>query len=158
MRTVAFDLNGARRELRVDADDFLADVLRDELQLKGTRLGCGSEACGACHVLLDGRSVPSCTLPMWAVDGHAVCTVEGLDEAVHAAFEAEQAAQCGYCSSGMQVAVTALLRANAAPSEEEVRLALDRHLCRCGAHNGIVRAAFRAAATLAATSGATPAA
>ena len=158
VRSVAFELNGEPRQLQVDADDFLADVLRDELQLKGTRLGCGSEACGACHVLLDGRSVPSCTLPMWAVDGHAVCTVEGLDEAVHAAFEAEQAAQCGYCSSGMQVAVAALLRLNPAPTEDEVRRALDRHLCRCGAHNGIVRAALRAAAALAAERGVAPAA
>jgi nicotinate dehydrogenase subunit A len=124
----------------------LLDVLRDDLGLKGTRFGCGANQCGACHVLLDGRSVAACDTPLWACEGHAVTTVEGLPERLPAAFLAEQAAQCGYCSSGMLIAAAALLRATPQPTEAQVRLALDGHLCRCGAHNRIVRAVLRAAA------------
>jgi nicotinate dehydrogenase subunit A len=121
-------------------------VLRDELQLKGTRFGCGAGECGACHVLVDGVSLASCNLPLWAVQGKAVTTVEGLRPALAQAFVAEQAVQCGYCSSGVLVTAAALLQRVPNPSEAEVRAALDGHLCRCGAHNRIVRAVLRAAA------------
>jgi nicotinate dehydrogenase subunit A len=131
----------------------LLDVLRDELGLQGTRFGCGTGACGACHVLLDGRSVPACDTPLWAAGGHAVTTVEGLPSALRQAFEAEQAAQCGYCSAGMLVAAAALLQARPQPTDAEVRSALDGHLCRCGAHNRIVRAVLRAAALVAGAAG-----
>lgn len=144
--------------LRVNGESFpvdapptarLLDVLRDGLQLKGTRFGCGSGECGACQVLLDGRAVPACDTPLWACEGHEVTTVEGLGAALRQAFVDEQAAQCGYCSSGMLVAAAALLRVNPQPDEAEVRAALDGHLCRCGAHNRIVRAVQRAARALA---------
>ena len=124
----------------------LLDVLRDALGMKGTRFGCGANACGACHVLPDGRSVAACDTPLWAAQGHDITTVEGLPLALREAFVAEQAAQCGYCSSGMLIAAAALLRSHPHPSDAEVRQALDGHLCRCGAHNRIVRAVLRAAA------------
>ena len=124
----------------------LLDVLRDTLALKGTRFGCGAGECGACQVLLDGCSVPACNTPLWAACGHQVTTVEGLPPALLQAFIDEQAAQCGYCSSGLLVAAAALLRSQPRPSENQVRSALDGQLCRCGAHNRIVRAVLRAAA------------
>ena len=145
-------VNGAVLSVQADPDARLVDVLRDELGLVGTRLGCGENACGACHVLMDGRSVAACDTPLWATAGHAVTTVEGLQPALRDAFEAEQAAQCGYCSSGMLVAAAALLRQQPRPSDAQVRQALDGHLCRCGAHNRIVRAVLRAAAASAAVS------
>jgi len=123
----------------------LLDVLRDELGLKGTREGCGAGECGACEVLLDGRPVAACNTPLGAAAGGQVTTVEGLDVRLRQAFVAEQAAQCGYCSSGMLVAAAALLRREPRPDEATVRQALDGHLCRCGAHNRIVRAVLRAA-------------
>ncbi len=145
---ITFEVNGRQHALDVDAADAktpLIDVLRDELQLKGTRFGCGTGSCGACQVLIDGVAQASCNLPLWAVEGHEVTTVEALPAALHQAFIAEQAAQCAYCSSGMLVAAASLLRRNPQPSDAEVRAALDGNLCRCGAHNRIVRAVLRAA-------------
>jgi nicotinate dehydrogenase subunit A len=142
-------VNGQVHRLQAAPQARLLDVLRDTLQLKGTRFGCGAGECGACHVLLDGRSVPACDTPLWAAEGHAVTTVEGLQQGLRDAFAAEQAAQCGYCSSGMLVAAAALLQVNAQPTAAEVRAALDGHLCRCGAHPRIVRAVLRAAQALA---------
>lgn len=138
-------VNGRLHAVNATPQAGLLDVLRDELQLKGTRFGCGAGECGACHVLLDGRSVPACDTPLWAAEGHDITTVEGLDAVLREAFAAEQAAQCGYCSSGMLVAAAALLRVNPRPSAGDVRTALDGHLCRCGAHPRIVRAVLRAA-------------
>lgn len=123
----------------------LLDVLRDGLQLTDVRLGCGEGACGACHVLLDGRSVAACNTPLWACEGRDITTARAVPAVLHEAFVAEQAAQCGYCSAGMLVAAAALLRSNPTPTEAQVRQALDGHLCRCGAHNRIVRAVLRAA-------------
>ncbi len=139
-------VNGRLRDTDAPPSACLLDVLREGLGLTGTRFGCGSGECGACHVLVDGRSVPACDTPLSACEGREVTTVEGLDPRLAAAFVAEQAAQCGYCSSGMLVAAAALLRLNPRPSEDEVKAALDRHLCRCGAHTRIVRAVRRAAA------------
>ena len=123
----------------------LLHVLREQLQLKGTRFGCGQGDCGACHVLVDGRSVPACDTSLWAVEGRQVTTVEGLPAALHQAFIDEQAGQCAYCLSGIQVSAMALLQTQPEPTEAQVRAALDRHLCRCGAHLRIVRAVLRAA-------------
>ena len=148
MPTLQLRVNGQAHALAMDPATPLLDLLRHTLQLKGTRLGCGAGECGACHVLLDGRSVASCTLLLGGVGGRELTTVEGLDAALREAFIAEQAAQCGYCSSGMLIAAAALLRRRARPSEAEVREALDGHLCRCGAHLRIVRAVLRAAASL----------
>jgi nicotinate dehydrogenase subunit A len=139
-------VNGRDVALQGAASARLLDALRDELGLVGTRLGCGSGECGACHVLIDGRSAPSCDTPLAACAGRSVVTVEGLDSRLRDAFVAEQAAQCGFCSSGMLVAAAALLRTNPDPGEAEIKAALDRHLCRCGVHNRIVRAVRRAAA------------
>jgi len=146
MEPMQLQVNGRVHALAAAPQARLLDVLRDELGLKGTRFGCGANACGACHVLLGDRSVAACDTPLWAAQGDAVTTVEGLPPRLREAFLAEQAAQCGYCSSGILVSAEALLRATPQPSEAQVRQALDGHLCRCGAHNRIVRAVLRAAA------------
>ncbi len=145
MPTIGLSVNGLRHALDADPKTPLLDVLRDELQLKGTRVGCGAGECGACQVLVDGRSAASCNTPLAAVEGCEITTVEGLDARLRDAFIAEQAAQCGYCSSGMLIGAAALLRHQPRPSAAQVRTALDGHLCRCGAHNRIVRAVLRAA-------------
>lgn len=147
-------VNGQSHQLDVDADARLLDVLRDTLGLKGSRFGCGANQCGACHVLVNGAAVASCDTPMWAVEGKSVTTVEGLGtpESPHPLQRAlieEQAAQCGYCSSGVLISAAALLLRCPQPSADEVRLALERNLCRCGSHNRIVRAVLRAAAEVA---------
>jgi nicotinate dehydrogenase subunit A len=140
------------REVAVDADPAtpLLGVLRGSLGLMGTRFGCGEGACGACNVLIGGAAVASCDTPLWAAAGKEVTTVEGLGSAerphpLQAAFIEEQAMQCGYCVSGILISAAALLSRNPDPSEAEVRAALDRNLCRCGAHNRMVRAVLRAA-------------
>jgi nicotinate dehydrogenase subunit A len=150
---VAFTLNGASATLDVPEGMTLLQALRGPLGLSGPRFGCGQEACGCCYVTLDGTPQPSCTLPAEAAAGHAVGTVEGLGtpEAPHplqAAFLAEQAGQCGYCLSGILVSAAALLARNPDPDEAVVRVALEPHLCRCGAHNRIIRAVLRAARTM----------
>ena len=147
---VRLTVNGAECAIEVNADTPLLYALRNDLGLKGTRFGCGSGQCGACFVLIDGHPAPACDTPLWSVAGKRVTTVEGLGgtEAVHPlqeAFLAEQAAQCGYCTSGILISAAALLARNPAPSEVEVRAALDRNLCRCGSHNRMVRAVLRAA-------------
>lgn len=147
---VRLRVNGV--EHRVDADPGapLLSVLRGELGLMGTRFGCGANQCGACNVLVDDAAVASCDTPLWAVAGKDIITVEGLGtpnrpHPLQSAFIAEQAMQCGYCVSGILVSAAALLMRNPGPSEAEVRAALDRNLCRCGAHNRMVRAVLRAA-------------
>jgi nicotinate dehydrogenase subunit A len=151
-KPVTLTVNGRRHTLELDEQTPLVDVLRDQLKLKGTRFGCGENQCGACFVMLDGFAVASCDTPLWAVADKQITTIEGLGnpDAPHRlqqAFIAEQAAQCGYCSSGMLISAAALLERIPNPSEAEVREALQRNLCRCGAHNRIVRAVLRAAAT-----------
>jgi nicotinate dehydrogenase subunit A len=143
-------VNGAERTVQADGATPLLDVLRNNLDLKGTRFGCAAEGCGACFVLVDGKAVASCTLPISAVDRKAITTIEGLGrpDAPHPlqqAFIDEQAAQCGYCISGMLVSAAALLETTPRPTEAQVRQALDRNLCRCGTYNRIVRAVLRAA-------------
>ena len=143
-------VNGASRALLCEPDAPLLDLLRHDLGLSGPRFGCGLGLCGACFVLIDGQARSSCDFPAWAAEGRQVTTVEGLLDgetldAVQQAFIDEQAAQCGYCTSGMVVSAVALLRGNHAPSEREVREALDGNLCRCGAHRRIVGAVMKAA-------------
>lgn len=143
-------INGQDHVLADDGDTRLLDVLRDTLQLKGTRFGCGANQCGACFVLVDGFAMASCDLPLWAIEGKAVTTVEGLGtpqvpHRLQQAFIAEQAAQCAYCSSGMLISAAALLARCPQPTEQQVREALERNLCRCGSHNRIIRAVLRAA-------------
>ena len=149
------NINGGTSVVLADANTPLLYVLRNDCDLKGTRFGCGAAQCGSCHVLIDGVSVPSCDTPLWATEGKAIVTVEGLSKsgelsALQQAFIDEQAAQCGYCISGMLISATELLQKNQQPTEADVRAALDKHLCRCGSHNRIVRAVLRAAAQVAA--------
>jgi len=136
------EVNGARHTIASAPDTPLLYVLRNELGLAGTRFGCGSGQCGACFVLVDGRAMASCDLPLSFVAGKKVTTIEGLGEShpVQKALVRHQAAQCGYCMSGIVMAAVALLSQNAKPTENEVRTALDRNLCRCGSHNRVVRA------------------
>ncbi len=144
-----FVVNGAQHAFDGDGNTSLLEVLRDTLKLKGSRFGCGANQCGACFVLIDGAVVASCDTPLWAVDNKSVTTVEGLGRPdsphpLQAAFLAEQAAQCGYCSSGMLIAAAGLLARCPTPTEAEVRAALERNLCRCGSHNRVIRAVLRA--------------
>ncbi len=149
MATIPLRVNGASRTLDADPQMPLLYALRNDLDLKGPRFGCGKGQCGACSVLLDGNVVRSCSVPMAAVANRSVTTLEGLGSSarpsvVQQAFIDEQAAQCGYCSNGMVVAATALLKANPRPSEDQIRTALAGNLCRCGTHTRIVRAVQRA--------------
>jgi nicotinate dehydrogenase subunit A len=148
--TVRVRVNGAEREIAADPATPLLSVLRGTLGLTAAHFGCGANQCGACFVLVDGHAVASCDTPLWAAAGKDIVTLEGLGtperpHALQRAVIAEQAMQCGYCISGIIVSAAALLRRNPDPSEAEVREALDRNLCRCGAHNRIVRAVLRAA-------------
>ena len=150
MPGVRLRVNGVDRVVEADPETPLLSALRGPLGLMGTRFGCGLNQCGACNVLVDGRAVASCDLPLSAAAGKDVTTVEGLGSPeqphpLQSAFIAEQAMQCGYCISGILISAAALLRRNPDPSEAEVRAALDRNLCRCGAHNRMVRAVLRAA-------------
>lgn len=154
MSSVEFTING--RPVRVDTDGAspLLSVLRDELGLRGTKFGCGTEQCGACVVLVDGEPAYSCTREVGTLDGKSITTIEGLAQngALHPlqqAFLDEQAGQCGYCLSGILVAAAALLQKNPKPSREQIVTALDPHLCRCGIHNRVVRAVQKASAALA---------
>jgi nicotinate dehydrogenase subunit A len=142
-------VNGTARSVRVEPATPLLYVLRNDLELSGAKFGCGQGQCGACSVLVDGIERRSCVYPVSAVGKGSITTIEGLGTtqqpgALQRAFIDEQACQCGYCSNGMIMAAQALLTRNPKPSESEVRQALDSHLCRCGAHNRIVRAVLRA--------------
>jgi nicotinate dehydrogenase subunit A len=145
-----FALNGEAVEVQVDPQTPLLYVLRNDLEQTGTRYGCGLEQCGACTVLLDGEPAYACTLPLAAVAERKVTTVEGLDapgqfpELVKA-FETLQAAQCGYCVSGILIRAAALLHKNPSPDEAAVKAALDPSLCRCGTQQRMVEAVLAAA-------------
>ena len=149
-----FTVNGERRSVATDPDRPLLDVLREDLRLTGTKYGCGEGRCGACSVLIDGRRVFSCRTPAAEAEGKAITTIEGLarGETLHpvqAAFLAEGAFQCGYCTAGMIVAAVALLAAKPAPTDAEIVAGMDRNLCRCGGYPQIVAAVRRAAALMA---------
>lgn len=151
MVRVSFELNGESRQADVDPSTPLLYVLRDESGLNSPRYGCGLEQCGACRVLVDGEPEYSCTLPVEAVSGRTVRTVEGLGHGdtlapLQQAFLDENAAQCGYCTSGILIAAAHLLSRNPDPDRHEIASALEPHLCRCGSHNRVIRA-IRLAAT-----------
>ena len=150
MTAVSLNVNGADREVTAAEDTPLLYVLRNDLGLKAARFGCGTGQCGACFVLIDGRAVASCDTPLWSAVGKTIVTLEGLGtperpHPLQCAVIDEQAAQCGYCLSGILVSAAALLAQNPAPGEADVRAALDSNLCRCGSHNRLVRAVLRAA-------------
>jgi nicotinate dehydrogenase subunit A len=147
-------VNGQSHRLDLDAGTPLMFVLRNDLELNGPKYGCGLGQCGACAVLVDGVAARSCVLPLKAVAGRRVTTLEGLGrdgalDPVQRAFITEEAAQCGYCLNGMIITARAFLTVNPAPTEAEVREALRFNLCRCGTHVEIVRAVMLAARLLA---------
>jgi nicotinate dehydrogenase subunit A len=150
MARITLKVNGKTRSVDVDADTPLLYVLRDSLELHGPKFGCGLGQCGACTVHVDGEAVRSCSLPVSALKGRAVTTLEGLGSSarphpVQQAFIDEQAVQCGYCINGMVMTSAALLKKNKNPSEDEIRAALAGNLCRCGTHQRITAAVRRAA-------------
>jgi len=151
--TITIHVNGSSHAVAAEPETPLLYVLRNDLKLKGARFGCGLGQCGACTVLVDGRPVPSCDFPLSAAAGKSVTTVEGLaaDGKLHPlqqAFIAEQAAQCGYCITGIIMAAKALLDVNPRPSDADIRTALKGNLCRCGTHQRILKAIRRASETL----------
>lgn len=147
-------INGQPRETSSDGATPLLDVLRNEFGLMATRFGCGAEACGACMVLVDNAPTYACTRTIDTLSGKAVTTLEGLGgpgapHPLQQAFLDEQAGQCGYCLSGIIISAKALLDGNPKPSRADIVAALDKHLCRCGAHTRIIRAVERAAVAMA---------
>lgn len=151
--TITLRVNGQACRVQADAETPLLYALRNDLGLIGTRYGCGLGLCGTCTVIIDGKPVQSCDLPVSAAVGKQITTVEalGTDEHLHPlqqAFIAEQAAQCGYCASGILMAAKALLDVNKDPSDGDIRAALEGNLCRCGTHGRILRAIKRAAAEM----------
>lgn len=142
-------VNGKKHAVQAAPDTPLLYVLRDELGLSGPHYGCGLEQCGACMVLVGAEAKQSCKLPVSEVGEARVITLEGLSEAgelhpVQTAFLEEQAAQCGYCTNGMIITISALLWKYHHPKDEQIRTALDGNLCRCGSHLRILRAVRRA--------------
>jgi len=143
-------VNGKSRSVEATDDTPLLYVLRNDLKLKGARFGCGLGQCGACTVVIDGKAAQSCDVPLSAAVGKRITTIEGIGggEKLHplqSAFIAEQAAQCGYCASGIIMAAYALLARNPHPSGAEICDALAGNLCRCGTHARILRAIKRVA-------------
>ena len=143
-------VNGTAHSVSTPPNTPLLYVLRNDLRLNGAKFGCGQAQCGACSVLVDGIERRSCVYPVSIASQGRITTIEGLGTAhqpsvLQRAFIREQACQCGYCSSGMIMAAQALFERNPKPGEAEVKQALEGHLCRCGAHNRIVRAILRAA-------------
>lgn len=140
-----FKVNGEEADVEVDRDTPLLYVLRNDLGLKGTRFGCGDGLCGSCIVQLDGRAACSCDTPVWSAAGKEILTIEGLAKngdlhPLQKAFLDEQAGQCGYCLSGIIMRAKALLDENPNPTRAEIVEALDKNLCRCGAHTRMIRA------------------
>jgi nicotinate dehydrogenase subunit A len=143
--SLVIHVNGAAHTVVAEPETPLLYVLRNDLKLKGSRFGCGQGLCGACMVIVDGKAVQSCDVPVSAVAGKSITTIEGIGSPerphpLQRAFIAEQAAQCGYCVSGIIMTAKALLDVNPHPREDEVRAALAGNLCRCGTHTRMLRA------------------
>jgi aerobic-type carbon monoxide dehydrogenase small subunit (CoxS/CutS family) len=148
----ALRINGQNVSVETDPDTRLLTVLREQLDLTGTKYGCGEGQCGACTVLLDGRAQRSCLTPVSAVSGKSIVTIEGLAEGerlhpVQEAFLHEGAMQCAYCTSGMIMSAVSLLNTNQNPSESEIVQFMQGNICRCGTYPRIVAAVQRASAT-----------
>jgi nicotinate dehydrogenase subunit A len=150
LREIVLTVNGQRRAFTADDTTTLLDALRNHLDLKGARYGCGAEQCGACSVIIDGEDKPSCAVEVGTLEGRAITTIEGMGtperpHPLQQAFLDKQAGQCGYCLSGILVGAKALLDRNPSPTRAEVAEALAWHLCRCAAHNRIMDAVLLAA-------------
>ncbi len=148
--TITFTVNGQSRTLTTDPQRPLLDVLREDLQLTGTKYGCGEGQCRACTVLMNGKAVASCVTPVSKADKQEILTIEGLAKGgqlhpVQEAFLNEGAAQCGYCTPGMVIEVVALLKENPSATESQLTSGMQRHLCRCCNYTKIVKAIRRAA-------------
>jgi nicotinate dehydrogenase subunit A len=150
MAQMTLKVNGKSRVVNTEPNTPLLYVLRNDLELRGPRFGCGLAQCGACSVILEGNAIRSCVTPVWVAQNKNLTTLEGLGSvekphALQAAFIEEQAAQCGYCMNGMIINAKVLLDKNPNPSVEEIKKALDPILCRCGSHLRVLRAIQRAA-------------
>lgn len=153
MSAIELLVNDARRRVEALLEEPLLSVLRNRLQLTGSKYGCGEGVCGACTVLLDGRAVRSCRTPVSAAIGKKIVTVEGLEKngrlhPVQEAFAQEEAFQCGYCTPGMIISAVSLLRRNSNPSDEDVVRSMNGNICRCGTYPRILAAVQRAAHTM----------
>ncbi|HJS27757.1 MAG TPA: (2Fe-2S)-binding protein [Actinomycetota bacterium] len=153
---VTITVNGAEQSANVEPRLLLVHLLREELALTGTHVGCDTTSCGACTVLLDGTPVKSCTMFAVQADGREVTTVEGLKQdgqlhPIQAAFKEEHGLQCGFCTPGMMLTGAALLKENASPSDEEVRWAISGNICRCTGYMNIVKAIQTAGQQMAAS-------
>ena len=143
-------VNGKEQQVSAPPDEPLLWVLREKLELTGTKYGCGEGQCGACTVLLDGKAVRSCLTPFSAASGKKIVTIEGLERngalhPVQQAFLAEEALQCGYCTSGMILSAVALLEKSPQPSDDEIVRSMNGNICRCGTYPHIVAAVRQAA-------------
>jgi nicotinate dehydrogenase subunit A len=152
--TFRLSVNGREHSVTAEGDTPLLYVLRNDIGLASPKYGCGAEQCGACNVIVDGEKAFSCTLTVREAAGKAIVTLEGLGtpenpHPVQAAFIAEQAAQCGYCTSGIMISAKVLLDRNPDPDTDAIRVALQDNLCRCGTHSRVFRAVRRAARALA---------
>jgi carbon-monoxide dehydrogenase small subunit len=150
VKRIAVTVNGVRHEKEVEARQLLVHFLREDLGLTGTNVGCDTSICGTCTVHLDGQSVKACTLLAVQADGREVTTIEGLAtngelHPMQQAFHQNHALQCGYCTPGMIMAATSLLKENPSPSEEAIRTGLEGNLCRCTGYQNIVKAVQAAA-------------
>jgi len=150
---VSFQLNGEAVSVDLPDDTPLLWIVRDAMRLKGSKFGCGAGLCGACSMLIDGQSTRTCVLPLAAVAGKSVVTIEGLGtpdalSVVQQAWVAHSVAQCGYCQSGQIISATALLNNNSAPTDADIDAAMSGNLCRCGTYSAIRSAIKTAAATL----------
>ena len=151
--TVTLTVNGTKKAITTHPERPLLDVLREELQLTGTKYGCGEGRCGACTVLMNGKRVLSCVTPVVQADKKTITTIEGLAKGdslhpVQQAFLEEEAMQCGYCTPGMILTAVALLEKNPKPTDEEIAAAMNVNLCRCNGYPKILNAVRRAAKTI----------
>jgi len=143
---VTIGVNGVRKSIEVEARKLLVHLIRDDLGLTGTHVGCDTSQCGACTVEIDGRAVKSCTVLAVMADGASITTIEGVSpqgaalDPVQAAFHEHHALQCGFCTSGMIMSVRELLKNNSRPTEDEIRHGLAGNICRCTGYHNIVRA------------------
>jgi aerobic-type carbon monoxide dehydrogenase small subunit (CoxS/CutS family) len=149
-KTFTFTVNGQKKTVTTDPDRPLLEVLREDLQLTGPKYGCGEGLCGACTVLIGGKTAFACTTPVSDAEGQTILTIEGLSTGdklhpVQEAFLAEGALQCGYCTPGMIIAATALLNDLPNPTDAEIRSGMEKHLCRCNGFPKIINAIKRAA-------------